>query len=174
MTLTSTTRPFGMREIKVAAFPTGTPIALPAAQTLSFSEVLTEGELRGNDATVAVAAYTDKTEWELESGGISLEALAIMSGRTIALTGTTPNQKNTLSIKAGDIMPYFRIFGKSVSDDGSDVHVQIRKAKLTGGIEGEFADGEFFVQSCSGIGVSDGTAIVDFVHNETTAALPTS
>ena len=174
MALTSATRPFGLREITVVPLPSGTAVKLPAAQTLSFKEALTSGELRGNDATVAIAAYLDKVEWTLEAGGLSLEAIKVLTGRTITASGTTPNQKNTVLARAGDTYPYFKIYGKAVNDDGSDIHVLIYKAKLTDGLEGEWKDGEFFIQSASGVAVDDGSKLYELVHNETAAAVPTS
>lgn len=174
MPLTSTTRPFGMRQITVVPIPTGTAVQLPAARTLSFSESLTSGELRGNDATVAIAGFLDRVEWELESGGISLEALKVMTGRAIAASGTTPNQVNTMVAKAGDVYPYFKIYGKIINDDGSDVHILLHKCKLLEGLEGEFADGEFYIQNCSGIAIDDGTKLYSIVHNETAANVPAS
>ena len=62
MPLTSNTKPFGLRQVTLVPLPSGTAVALSAAQTLSFKEALTSGELRGNDATQAIAAITDKVE----------------------------------------------------------------------------------------------------------------
>lgn len=174
MALTSSVKPFGLRDIKIVPLPSGTPIDLPNAQTMTFKERLTSGEMRGDDATQAVVAITDALEWELEAGGISLEAFAAMTGRTLAATGTTPAQKNTLTANAGDTYPYFKVYGKSVADTGDDIHVLVYKAKLVDAIEGEFADGEFFVTKCSGIAVTNGTKIYELVHNETATTLPVS
>lgn len=175
MALTGTIRPFGLRDVKVVALPSGTPVDLPNSQTMTFKEVLTSGELRGDDSTQAVVAITDKLEWELEAGGISLEAWAVMTGRTVTLTGTTPSQVNTITAEAGDVYPYFKVYGKSVGDGADDVHILIFKAKCTGAIEGEFKDGEFWVTKASGIAVDDGTnGLYDIVQNETAASLPAS
>lgn len=172
MPLTSNPKNFGLRQITLVSIPAGTTVALPAAQTLSFKEVLTSGELRGNDATVAIAAFLDKVEWSLEAGGLSFDAIKAMTGRTVTASGTTPNQKNVITAKAGDAYPYFKIYGKVINDDGSDLHCLIYKAKLTDGLEGEWKDGEFFIQSASGVGVDDGTKIYDLVHNETATTVP--
>jgi len=175
MALTGTIRAFGLRDLKVAALPSGAVVDLPYALTLTFKERLTSGELRGDDATVAVVAITDAAEWEIEAGAISLEAWAAMTGRTVALTGTTPSQVNTYTAEAGDVYPYFKIYGKSVGDGIDDVHVKIWKAKATEGIEGEFKDGEFWMTKCAGIAVDDNTnGIYDVVQNETAADLPAS
>lgn len=172
MALAGTLRPFGLREITVKR--SGAPVKLPAAMTLSFKEVLNSGEMHGNDATQAVVAVADKVEWSLESGGISLEAFTEMTGRAIVLSGTGTTEVNTMTARAGDIYPYFEIRGRSVGDDSGDIHVILPKCKLTDGMQGEFKDGEFFVTSCSGIAVDDGTALYQLVQNETAAALPTS
>lgn len=174
MPLTSSTKPFGLRQITLVPLPSGTAVVLPAALTLSFKESLISGELRGDDAVQAIAAITDKVEWSMEAGGLSFEAIKVMTGRTIAATGTTPNQKNTLTIAAGDNMPYFKIYGKIVNDDLSDVHCLLHKCKLTGGLEGEFKEGEFYVQSCEGVAISNGTKIAELVHNETATTVPAS
>ena len=97
-----------------------------------------------------------------------------MTGRTITASGTTPNQKNTVLARAGDTYPWFKIYGKSVGDDDDDIHVLIYKAKLTDGLEGEFADGEFYIQSCSGIAVDNGTKLYEIVQNETATTVPAS
>ena len=172
MSLTSDIKPFGLRQITLVPLPSGTAVALSAAQRLNFKEALTSGELRGNDATVAIAAYLDKVEWELEAGGLSFDAIKVLTGRTITASGTTPNQKNTILARAGDTYPYFKIYGKVVNDDGSDLHCLIYKAKLLDGLEGEWKDGEFFIQSASGIAVDDGSKLYELVHNETATTVP--
>jgi hypothetical protein len=166
-------KPFGLKEIKVVVG--ATVVTLPVARTMSFKERVRSGELSGDDKTVAVVAYSDALEWSLEAGGISLEAWALMTGRTVTTTGTTPSRVTTLNADAAQTYPYFKIYGKSLGDGADDVHVKIYKAKLTEALEGEFADGEFFVTSCAGIAVDDGTnGIYDIVQNETAAALPSS
>ena len=163
---------FGLRQIKLVSAAGATEL-LNAAQTMTFKERVKSGELSGNDHTLAVVAFSDALEWELEEGGISIEAYALMTGRTPAAAGTTPNQTLTLNADATTSFPYFKIYGKSVGDAGDDVHVKVYKAKIVGGIEGQFADGEFFVSKCSGVAIDDGSVgIFDIVHNETAAALP--
>ncbi len=172
MPLTSNVKPFGLRQLTLVPLPSGTAVVMPAAQELKFSESLVSGELRGDDAVQAIAAITDKAEWELGAGGISFDAIKVMTGRTIAATGTTPAQKNTIIINAGDVMPYFKVYAKIINDDGSDIHVLLHKCKLTGGLEGEWKDGEFYIQGAKGVAISNGTKIAEFVHNETATTVP--
>lgn len=164
---------FGLREIKLVVG--ATLVTLNAAQTMTFKERIKSGELSGNDKTLAVVAFSDALEWELEEGGISMAAYALITGRTAVLSGTGTAEVLTLNADAATAFPYFKIYGKSLGDTTDDVHVKVYKAKVTGGLEGQFADGEFFVSKCSGVAIDDGTnGIYDIVHNETAAALPAS
>ena len=175
MALTGTIRAFGLRDLKLTPISGGTQVDLPHAMTLTVKERVVTGELHGDDAVQALVTFSDAVEWELEAGGISLEAYALMTGRSITLASTTPNQTNTLGVNAGDVYPYFKIYGKSMGDGIDDIHVKINKAKLTGPLEGQFKDGEFYVTKCSGMGIDPGgTNTLDIVQNETATALPGS
>jgi len=166
-------KPFGINEIKLANTTGTTQVALPFDRTMQFSERLVSGELRGSGKTVAVVSEVDAVEFSLEAGGISLEAYALMSGRTVVESGTTPTRINTLTSTGAARFPYFLLYGKSLGDGDDDVHIKLWKCKLTSGIEGSLADGEFFVTACSGVCIDDGTnGIFDIVQNETATTLP--
>lgn len=168
-------KPFGIRDIKLTDIEGVEQVDLPNERVMSFSERLTQGELRGGGMTVAVVAEVDAVEFDLEAGGISLEAYGLMSGRTAVESGTTPNKTNTLTGSGADRYPYFKVYGKSLGDGDDDIHIKLFKCKLTGGISGSLRDGEFWVTSCSGVCIDDGTlGIWDIVQNETAAALPES
>lgn len=165
-------KPFGLRDVKITNIAGDAQVDLPASRTLSFSERIRSGELTGDDSLVAVVAFAEAVEWSLEAGGISLEAYALLTGRTATEAGTTPNQTMTLAGEAGDTFPYIKIYGKSLGEGDDDIHCKIFKAKVTS-LEGSFGEGEFFVTSCSGVAVDDGTdGIFEFVQNETAADLP--
>lgn len=169
-------KPFGLRDLKVTKLDGTLQVDLPNAMTLTFKERITSGEMRGDDATVSVVAITDAVEWEIEAGGIDLAAYALMTGRSATTAGVTPNRTTTLVGNAGDNYPYFKIYGKSVGDDSTDdIHVKILKAKLTGPIEGEFKDAEFFMTKCSGVAIDPGAGnLFEIVQNETSGTLPSS
>lgn len=165
-------KPFGLRDVKLTDMGGTTQVDLPASRTFSFSERIRSGELSGDDKTLAVVAFADAVEWQLEAGGISLAAYALMTGRTVATSGTTPNQTTTLTGEAQEAFPYFKVYGKSLGDGKDDIHCKLFKCKLTS-IQGQFSDGEFFVTQAGGIAIDDGTnGIFDFVQNETAADLP--
>ena len=172
MALTGAVAPFGIRDIKLTTLPSGAQVDLPNSQKLSFTERLTSKDLKGDDAVVATSSFSEGLEWELEAGGIAIEAYALMTGRTVTQAGTTPNQTATMHATAGDVFPYFKIYGKVITDAG-DLHVKIYKAKITE-LSGEFKGDEYFVTTCKGKAITDGTNIFTFVRNETAANLPSS
>lgn len=179
-----TSLPYGIRDCKVTPFldanleTLGTPVDLPNMQTLSFTEAEDFTSLRGDDSTVTTRGQGAMVEWELEAGGLSLPAVKVMFGGVITETGVTPAVKRVFRKKSLDQRPFFRIEGQAISDSGGDVHCIIYRCKATDNLEGEFADGEFFVTGASGEGLpSKATAtddvLYDFVENETTTAIPT-
>lgn len=176
MPLPALTLPYGMRDVKVTPYSDagvlGTAVDLPAMQTMSFGESEEFSELRGDDELKAVRGRGAVVNWDLEAGGISLEAWAVLAGGTVASTGTTPSQIKSLAKDSGDVRPYFKAEGQAISDSGGDFHAIIYKARANGDIEGELADGEFWVTSCSGIGLPDATGqLYKLVQNETATAI---
>jgi len=169
-------KPFGIYDIKLTNIAGSTQVDLPYAQTMQFSERLVSGELRGDGKTVAVVSEVDAVEASLEAGGISLEAYALMTGRTVSVSGTTPTCKTTLTGDGAERLPYFKVYGKSLADGIDDIHVKLYKCKLTNGLEGSLGDGEFMMSSMGSIiCIDDGAnGIWDIVQNETAEELPTT
>jgi len=168
-------KPFGLRDIKLTEVTEGSSqVDLPAAQTLKVTPRMLTGELSGDDSLLAVATFVQAAEWELEAGGISLEAYAVLAGKTVSESGSTPNATKTVTMSAGDAMPYIKIYGKSLGEGNDDIHVKLFKAKCQK-LEGTFKEGEFLITSCSGIAVDDGSnGIWEWIQNETAASLPAS
>lgn len=168
-------KPFGLRDVKITNLAGTTQVDLPVAMTLSITERLRTGELSGDDRLQAVVSFSEAVEWELEAGGISLEAYALMSGRTVSTSGSSPSEVTTLTVSGAEAFPYFKIYGKSIGDESDDVHVLLFKAKVTSGFSGQFQDGQFFQNGLSGIAVDDETnGVMDIVQNETAQDLPTT
>ncbi len=176
MALTDPMLPYGLRDVKLTPINSdgslGTAVDLPVSQTLSFSESEEFQELRGDDRLVAVHGQGPTIEFDLEAGGISLEAWQVMTGGDLEELGATPNQTKALTKLVTQSRPYFRIEGQSINDVDGDTHVVIYKAKITDNLEGEFTDGEFFVTSCSGQGLGDDTdRLYTITWNETTSSI---
>lgn len=170
------TLPFGLRDVKLypldASGTRGTGVDLPVSRTFSFKETVSSVELAGDDIIQAAHDYDPKVEWELEQGGISLEAYAVMAGGTVTATGTTPAQVKTFTKLTTDRRPYFEVEGQAISDSGGDLHCVVYRCKADGDLDGKFENGNFMMSKCSGKGYGrlDNQKLYSFIQNE--AATP--
>lgn len=164
--------PYGLRDVKLtpynAAGVLGTPVDLPASRTLSYTDSEDFEELRGDDEVQAERGSGPGISWDLESGGISLPAYAVIAGGTTVASGVTPSQTVTYTKNKADVRPYFKIEGQSIADNIGDVHIVFLRARATGDVGGEFGDGSFFLTSGSGKAYPDVTTgdLYTIVHNE--------
>lgn len=178
MALTNTSLPFGLRDVKIKPMAAGTEtpgtaVDLPNSRTFSFSETSDSEELRGDDGVVAVHDLGSGVDWELESGGVPLEAIVAMYGGTITSTGVTPNQIKKYDKLDTDQRPYFQAEGQAMSDSGGDFHVVLYKCKATGELSGTLEDGSFWLTGASGraIGRTSDRKLYSLVQNETATAI---
>lgn len=164
-------KPFGLNEIKIVNAADTVAISLPAALELEFEETVVSGEFFGNDALQGIVTQPLGIKGKFKAGGIPLDAYALMTGHTYAVTGSTPNEVATLE---GDsaTFPYFKVYGKSLGDSGDDVHVKLFKIKLTGSPKGSFKRGEFFMLEAEFQGVKVAGKAYDMIANETADDLP--
>jgi hypothetical protein len=178
--------PFGIRDIKLIKYTTLAAdvldvamVDLPYGRTLTFSEAEEFEDLRGDDQLVTSHGSGANVEWELESGGISLEAWAILSGGTVTVSGIGAAQIKTYRKNVNDQKPFFAIIGQSISDSGGDMHCIIYRARVTDSLDGEFSDQSFFLTAGKGKGYgSRRTApagelgvVYDFVQHVTITAI---
>ena len=180
-----TSLPYGLRDVKLVQYPTleainfGSVLTdLPIARTFSFNDTEEYTDLRGDDALQTSHGQGSQVEWEIESGGISFAAHAILAGGVVTETGISPNQVKRFRKKTTDQRPFFTAIGQAISDAGGDFKAYVWRCRSTGNVEGELADGEFLIPSMSGIGfgskVSGNVAgseildsVYDFVQSET-------
>lgn len=177
MALATTALPFGLRDVKIAVIGSdgitpGTSVDLPNSRTFSFSEAEDFEDLRGDDGLVAVHGLGAAVDWELEGGGVNLEAIKAMYGGTITASGTTPNAKKVYDKVDTDQRPYFQIEGQAISDAGGDFHVMLYRCRATGELSGELADGSFWLTGASGraLARTSDRKVYTFTHNETAVA----
>lgn len=184
MTL-ATALPYGMRDVKITEYADagGTVLGdvsldLPNMQTFSWSETEEFQELRGDDKLVTVRGQGAQVDGSVEAGGISLAVWAVFTGGQIIEEGLTPNRRVILRKFATNSRRYFRAEGQAISDSGGDIHAILYRCRCNDSIEGEFADGEFFITSASFLGLplldADFDLLYDFIQNETATAIPTT
>jgi hypothetical protein len=161
---------YGLRQIALYDSNGTNKVLLPAALMLHVTPMLESARFEADGHLVGAASFVAGAEWELEAGGISLEALAKLTGGTATSVGSTPNRTLTVTQDAGQHMPYLRIAGRAVAADGGDVIGRLYRCKVEA-LEGTFRDHEFWVTFCKGVAVSDGTRVYEFVQQETAAAL---
>jgi len=177
-----TALPYGMRDLKITPYAdaagsvlSSEVIDLPNMQTFSFSEEEEFQELRGDDRVVAIRGSGATVSWELEAGGYKLRVWEVMTGGTVTQTGIAPNRKWRLDKRSSDARGYFLIEGQVISDSGGDLHAVVYRCRCNEAIEGEFADGEFFITSASGQGLPILDDINDLLYsieiNETASAI---
>lgn len=161
--------PFGIREVYVSALTGGTWTQLPASQTMRLSPQVVSGELSGDDATKSVHSSVKGADWELGAGGISLEAMAVLYGQSLDYTtgaGLLTGQIATHTVCEGDPFPWIKLEGRALGSGGDDIHVRIRKAKVTKPDNGEMSEGKFLVTKITGVAVDDGLGIYSIIQNQ--------
>lgn len=180
MTLPSPSLPFGLRDVKVYPIDDegniGAGVDLPAAQTFSFKEAETFEVLKGDDLSLASHGGGPTVSWELESGGISMEAYQVIMGGTITTSGTEPNLVKTYTKGALDQKPYFQVEGQAISDSGGDFHAVVYRCKADGGFDGSMANSKFWVSKATGTGFGNvqtggDLTLYEFVQNEAVTAI---
>ena len=176
MALNDNRLPYGLRDVKVASIQPdgtrGTLVDLPNSQTFEFQESTSTQELRGDDAIKASRTSVDAVEWTLEAGGINFEAMKVIAGGTITVTGTEPNiTSKKWSRKEGESYPDFYVEGQAMSESGGDHHTVLHRAKASQ-ISGSHQDQEFWVSHAEGTGIGslatgNEGAVWDMVANDT-------
>lgn len=175
MTLSGYALPYGLRQVKLVPLDnTGAEVPssavfLPASRTFSFKETEDFEELKGDDKTIASHGAGPVVEWDLEGGGISLDIWKILSGGSIAASGTSPNAVRTFTKKTSDSRPYFNAYGRAISDNGGDFKMVVYRCKADGDLAAEMGNGSFLLTAASGKGYGNlvDEKLYDFIHEET-------
>jgi hypothetical protein len=175
--------PYGLRDTKITPYTddAGTTIGtsakdVPNARTMTFGEAEDFEELRGDDKVVAIRGKGASVEWEMEHGGISLDAYADMAGGTVTTTGITPASVTTYTKKVTDQRPYFKAEGQAINDNGGDFHTVLYKCRASAGLNGEMSDGTFWLTKAKGVSLPSLIAgqedvLYEFIVNETAKAI---
>lgn len=175
--------PYGIRDIRLTPYTDlsatvlGTPVDLPYAQTLKFAEAEDFDNLRGDDQLITTHGQGPTGTWELGAGGISLEAVAVISGAVLVTSGAAPAGVKTLSKNTSAVRPWFQVEGQAISDSGGDMHAVLFRCRMSDTMDGEFSDGSFFITSCKGIFLGSNVAgsegdLWSYIQNQVAVPIP--
>lgn len=165
---------FGLRDLKVTNLAGTLQEDLLGGQELMFKPEFRGGEQFGDDRLLSVISFIVGGTADVTAGALSSAAMAIMFGRTLTVSGTSPNEITTLKLSAGDNMPYFKLYGQAVGENGDDLHILLAKVKVMDGGNVDMKDNGFYAPAFSLRVVDDGTnGVARVVQHETATAVPT-
>lgn len=166
----------GLRNVVVTKLDGSAQEPLDAIQEFTVTVTVEEAVLEGNDVDIASVSFVKGGEGSAGNGSMSMAAMAIIFGTTVATTGSTPNRVSTLKINKSLRPPYFKIYGEAFDDELGALHVIVNKAKLSGDFEIPLQQGtEWLTPGFDFRCLADGAGdIVELRALETRAALPTT
>lgn len=167
----------GLTDLKVTKIDGSAQEDLDAAQEMTVTIVQSEAELEGDDLLKATKSNVKSIEGTISGGSVSVAALGIMFGISPSTSGTTPNRVTTLAITGAMRLPYFKVYGMAYDDQTGALQVICYKVKLQGNIDINLEQGteNWLIPSFNFKGIAnDSNKLVDFILQETAAALPSS
>jgi hypothetical protein len=140
--------PYSIEDAGVFPYSAGVPGTLkdiPGIRRVEMDAQIEETEHRGDNRILAVAASINSFDLTLEIGQLNLDAIAALSGGTVATTGTTPDQIRTLTRKSTDVIADYQIKAKTTSktSDGGAFWLTFPRCQWVGGPSYALADNEF-------------------------------
>jgi len=143
--------PFGVAEIMVIDQDHVNHL-LPTPRWFKWKEVTTAGIVETEDSLLA-ETISEYIAWEIEGGGLPLEVYAAMTGRSVIVSGSTPNEQTKLTGRSGEIFPLFGLQVRAVDDQGGDMllFLALDQCRLTEGLRGDFQSGQFITPGVKGV-----------------------
>lgn len=125
----------------------GTGILVPGTTKLGIKPEMVSAELEGEGTLLDVFSKMKSAEVSIDLAYLNMQLAAILTGVTVATTGTTPNQVTTMDVTKNSRPKWFKIEGRWMYPGlglGS-VNFTLYKCKATdpGAIEIEDANGDF-------------------------------
>lgn len=170
--------PYSIEDAGVYPYSGGVPGAkkdIPGIRRIEMDAQIEETEHRGDNRILAVAASINSFDLTIEVGQLNSDAIAALSGGVVATTGSTPNQIRTLTRKATDVVPDYKIAAKTTSKtvDGGATWLEFPRCQWVGGPSYSMEDNEFPVAEITARAVpaSDGTLYVKSDYENVATAL---
>lgn len=186
MALTTTVKILELADAKIAPMTDdsstapayGTAVDVPGIMKIGVAPKMENKKLYGDNKLLDIWSKVTEVELDVECAELSLDAMKVIMGGSITASGTTPNQKQTYSLKGTDASPgYFKIEGQWLyaGNGVGDVHIVLYKVKATDppSYEVEGANGNFGTVKFKGIAIpcNSNGSWYDIVINETAAPI---
>lgn len=163
------------------AAPTyATKVDVPGVKSLDMGLDVKTQTLRGDNALLAADSVLEQVKGKLTYAKFSFDVWAAMLSSTVADSGTTPNQKSTMTVAQTDAPAYHKIEAQTKQVDyvTGDIHAIAYKA-MPGTIAGGFNEEDYQEESYEFIAVpligtitgGPANAWFTLIANETAAAI---
>lgn len=165
---------FGLNDCKIATWTAagsyGTLQDVMSVQAINPTLNQVEATLTGDDTETAHAAFAIGGQAVFRFGGVSLDALAIITGKAVG----TISSVEQVQIKGGDRMPYFGIIGKALAAEGAgDTWYYLPKCKIMGDFNlGQMEYGTFAIPEVTVKCIDDASyGIINIITHPTNVAI---
>lgn len=177
--------PFNVDDLKISKLltdPEGgsatydAPIDVPGIQSISFEPDFLEKELMGDAKVLDTYSKLRFITGQVKHGRISLPVLAVLTGGTLAASGSTPNTQKKLTLKGTDLPGYFLLEAVveylGGDDNDGDYHTRFLKTKMTKfQIEHQGEDYAIVSFDFKAIPLNSNGDLVELIENETAVAI---
>lgn len=110
------------------------PVDIPGITKIAIAPKIENKKLQGDSKLLDVYSKVTEIELDIEFAELSLEAMKVLVGGEVTVSGTAPDQAATYALKPGTATaPYFKLEGRWLyAGDGiGDVHVVFYKCKVS-------------------------------------------
>lgn len=94
----------------------GPSVDVPGIKSVAISGDITTAELRGDNQRLDFRSVLSGIEVEFEHGRLSMDALSVLLGGTVADAGVAPDTTSTFSITGTESFSFFQFEAQSVGD----------------------------------------------------------
>lgn len=163
------------KDVAAAATTYASGIQVVGMQELMVTETWKEAYLRGDNTLLDYETTRDTIKLTIKHSKLNFDVVSILTGSTVADSGTTPNQQTKNTYATADTPGFWKLDAECVAVDGTggDYHVIIGKAKIGGSRAFGLAEEDFEKFQFEAVAVPPlGTGSVWYqeVLNETAAA----
>jgi hypothetical protein len=146
----------GVRDAKIAAWngvgSYGTEYDIYGIREAGIEVVMNTDELRGDDVVLDRYTKAESVTVSFANAAVDVELLELLSGGTMV---SNANYEDVV-IGEDDTTPYVSLAFRVVGSDGREIHYWLPKAKLSGNLQYQAAEGAYTIPQAEFQGVNEG------------------